>query len=173
MRFPRQESGNSNPLQHSCLENPTDRGAWWATVHGVSDTTEQLSLSHTHTQTHPSHRHPPTSPRPGYPMRLKQTLLHASTPGNSVLNERISCLFQDATQPAAEPPREGPPGNTRSPCAFPHGRGPGSPGSTHQPSCASFLILLGADTSSRHSRSLDPAGASWCRPQVWVCGANP
>ena len=28
--------GNGNPLQHSCLENPTDRGAWWATVHGVA-----------------------------------------------------------------------------------------------------------------------------------------
>ena len=24
---------HDNPLQHSCLENPTDRGAWWATVH--------------------------------------------------------------------------------------------------------------------------------------------
>ena len=35
--------GNGNPLQSSCLENPTNRGAWWATVHGVteSDTTEQ------------------------------------------------------------------------------------------------------------------------------------
>ena len=33
--------GNGNPLQYSCLENPTDRGAWWAAVHGVaaSDTT--------------------------------------------------------------------------------------------------------------------------------------
>ena len=28
--------GNSYPLQHSCLENPMDRGAWWATVHGVT-----------------------------------------------------------------------------------------------------------------------------------------
>ena len=28
--------GNDNPLQSSCLENPTARGAWWATVHGVS-----------------------------------------------------------------------------------------------------------------------------------------
>ena len=28
--------GNSNPLQHSCLENPMDRRAWWATVHGVT-----------------------------------------------------------------------------------------------------------------------------------------
>ena len=26
--------GNGNPLQYSCLENPRDRGAWWATVHG-------------------------------------------------------------------------------------------------------------------------------------------
>ena len=28
--------GHENPLQLSCLENPMDRGAWWATVHGVS-----------------------------------------------------------------------------------------------------------------------------------------
>ena len=28
--------GNGIPLQYSCLENPTDRGAWWATVHGVA-----------------------------------------------------------------------------------------------------------------------------------------
>ena len=28
--------GNDNPLQHSCLENPMDRGAWWATVHGAA-----------------------------------------------------------------------------------------------------------------------------------------
>ena len=28
---------HSNPLQYSCLENPMDRGAWWATVHGVAE----------------------------------------------------------------------------------------------------------------------------------------
>ena len=28
--------GNGNPFQYSCLENPMDRGAWWATVHGVA-----------------------------------------------------------------------------------------------------------------------------------------
>ena len=28
--------GNGNALQYSCLENPMDRGAWWATVHGVT-----------------------------------------------------------------------------------------------------------------------------------------
>ena len=28
--------GNGNPLQYSCLENPMDRGAWWAILHGVA-----------------------------------------------------------------------------------------------------------------------------------------
>ena len=28
--------GNGNPLQYSCLENPMDRGAWWAKVHVVT-----------------------------------------------------------------------------------------------------------------------------------------
>ena len=30
------EGGHPNPLQYSCLENPKDRGAWWATVHRVT-----------------------------------------------------------------------------------------------------------------------------------------
>ena len=28
--------GNGNPLRYSCLENPMDRAAWWAAVHGVA-----------------------------------------------------------------------------------------------------------------------------------------
>ena len=35
--------GNSNPLQCSCLENPIDRGAWWATVHRVAKSQIQLN----------------------------------------------------------------------------------------------------------------------------------
>ena len=39
-RSPRE--GNGNPLQYSCLENPVDRGAWSATVHGVTQSWTQL-----------------------------------------------------------------------------------------------------------------------------------
>ena len=52
--------GNGNPLQNSCLRNPIDRGAWWATAHGVAkvQTTDTCTLAcvcartHTHTHTH-------------------------------------------------------------------------------------------------------------------------
>ena len=39
-RSPRE--GNDNPLQYCCLENSMDRGAWWATVHGVARSWTQL-----------------------------------------------------------------------------------------------------------------------------------
>ena len=35
--------GNGNPLQYSCLENPMDGGAWWATVPGVAKSQTRLS----------------------------------------------------------------------------------------------------------------------------------
>ena len=35
--------GNDTPLQYSCLENPMDRGAWWAAVHGVAEGRTRLS----------------------------------------------------------------------------------------------------------------------------------
>ena len=43
-RFPGEGSGH--PLQYSCLENSMDRGAWWTTVHGIteSDTTERAHV---------------------------------------------------------------------------------------------------------------------------------
>ena len=40
--------GNGNLLQYSCLENPMDRGAWWATVHGVAKSRTRLSDSTFH-----------------------------------------------------------------------------------------------------------------------------
>ena len=35
--------GNGNPFQYSCLENPMEAGAWWATVHGVAKSRKRLS----------------------------------------------------------------------------------------------------------------------------------
>ena len=43
-RFPGE--GNGYPLQYSCLENPMDRGAWWATVHGITQSRIRLSDWH-------------------------------------------------------------------------------------------------------------------------------
>ena len=37
--------GNGDPLQYSCLENPMDRGAWWATIHGVAKSRTRLTTS--------------------------------------------------------------------------------------------------------------------------------
>ena len=42
MGFPGTE-GNGTPLQYSCLENPMDRGAWWAAVHGVAKSRTRLN----------------------------------------------------------------------------------------------------------------------------------
>ena len=41
-----------NPLQYSCLENPMDRGAWWATVHRLMKSWTQLKQLSTRTHTH-------------------------------------------------------------------------------------------------------------------------
>ena len=38
-----EREGNGTPLQYSCLENPVDRGAWWAAVHGVMKSQTRLS----------------------------------------------------------------------------------------------------------------------------------
>ena len=43
-RYP--EGGNGNLFQYSCLGNPVDRGAWWATVHGVAKVRHDLAAQH-------------------------------------------------------------------------------------------------------------------------------
>ena len=47
-RFP--GGGHGNPIQYSCLENPMDRGGWWARVHRVTKKQAQLKRSSTHAQ---------------------------------------------------------------------------------------------------------------------------
>ena len=41
--------GHGNSLEYSCLENPMDRGAWWATVHGVAKNWTRLKYLSMHT----------------------------------------------------------------------------------------------------------------------------
>ena len=41
--------GSGNPLQYSSLENPMDRGAWWATIHRVAKSQTQLKQLSPHT----------------------------------------------------------------------------------------------------------------------------
>ena len=43
--------GHGNPLQYSCLENPMDRGAWWATIHKVTKNQTQLKGQYEHMHT--------------------------------------------------------------------------------------------------------------------------
>ena len=45
------EGGHRNPLQYSCLENPMDRGAWWAIVHRVAKSWTRLKRLSTHSRT--------------------------------------------------------------------------------------------------------------------------
>ena len=73
--------GNGHPLQCSCLANPMDRGAWWATVHGVSelDTTEHTRRSSlTISQMW---------------LKLLCTWAKAGTPCNSLLGFSFCCLI--------------------------------------------------------------------------------
>ena len=41
---------NGNTLQYSCLGNPTGRGAWWATVHAITNSRTRLKRLSTHSQ---------------------------------------------------------------------------------------------------------------------------
>ena len=62
--------GNGSPLQYSCLENSMDRGAWWATVHGVAKSQAWLSNYHAHvvTKSCPALCDPMDCSTPGFPV---------------------------------------------------------------------------------------------------------
>ena len=49
--------GNGNPLQYSCLENPRDRGAWWAAAYGVTQSRTQLKRLSSSSSSKGRHRH--------------------------------------------------------------------------------------------------------------------
>ena len=44
--------GHGNPFQYSCPENPMDRGAWWATVHGFTKEELDMTKASEHAHTH-------------------------------------------------------------------------------------------------------------------------
>ena len=54
-RSPREENGN--PLQYSSLEKPMDRGAWWATVHGITTVGQNLATKQQQQQWSSNHSH--------------------------------------------------------------------------------------------------------------------
>jgi len=79
-RSPR--GGHGNQLQNSCLENPMERGAWWATVHGVAKSWTGLKQLSTHTQVPPL-----------FPSLLYTTLLLGKTYMSYLGKIYISYLF--------------------------------------------------------------------------------
>ena len=82
--------GHGNPLQYSCLENPMDRGAWRATVHGVAKSRTQLSI-HMHVYTRPVKCLSPTGLWPPWEYR----------PGLICSHVFISSLYQRTWNAAA------------------------------------------------------------------------
>ena len=71
-RYPR--GGHDNPLQHSCLKSPMDRGAWRATVHGVAQSWTRLSdLARTENTRHRGVKYLPKVTKHKLELRLSGT----------------------------------------------------------------------------------------------------
>ena len=90
--------GNSNPLQYSCLENPMDRGAWWATAHGVTHSRARLH-THAHACTHDAGK-PLARERPDQPSASVAGLLQ-----RTLQREEAGVLQTVSTRCAARPHR--------------------------------------------------------------------
>ena len=90
--------GNGNPLQYSCLENPMDGGARWATVHGVAKSLTSLSLHFVMCHSARDPRQSLLNNAPSLPLPWNRchayhsrTPLWKSSPGNQVLHWNVSC----------------------------------------------------------------------------------
>ena len=66
--------GNGSPLQYFCLENSMDRGAWWATVHGVTKSQTRLITERAHVCSNEDPEQPPQN------YQLRVTLVSAPCP---------------------------------------------------------------------------------------------
>ena len=69
--------GHGNSLQYFCLENPMDRGAWWATVHGLAKSKTWLSDRAQHTYIPSRFRLPASAPQPPWLLQLSYSNLSA------------------------------------------------------------------------------------------------
>ena len=69
--------GHGNSLQYFCLENPMDRGAWWATVHGAGNSKIRLSDRAPHTYIPSRFRLPAPAPQPPWLLQLSSSNLSA------------------------------------------------------------------------------------------------
>ena len=95
--------GHADPLQYSCLENPVDRGAWWAAAHGVAQSQPQLKRLSLHACTGEGNGNPPQcscleNPRDGgawwaavYGVAQNQTWLKQPSSSSSSMSFFIYC----------------------------------------------------------------------------------
>ena len=79
--------GNGNTLQYSCLENPMDRGAWWATVHGAAKSRTRLR-DFTHTFS--------ICPTLSFPYCVHKSILYICVSNSCPTNKLICTIFLDS-----------------------------------------------------------------------------
>ena len=93
---------NGNLLRCPCLGNPMDRGAWWATVHGIRKTWTQLSAharararAHTHTHTHTHTHRARVTPSSWFVWKLVSLILKVSPPRTLlILGVHLPCRIR-------------------------------------------------------------------------------
>ena len=79
---------NGNPLQYSCLENSMERGAWWATIHGVTRVRHNLA-----TKPPANHLTPVTSSQPHFSPPGPGQSSHTGLLGVASRHQALCCFF--------------------------------------------------------------------------------